>query len=76
LRKRGFYVFPLKEPSFDEAFLVALQFHRGAFLEEYSSEITHGKERVSKRTIRYVEELKSVKKKYELFEFPRDLKPE
>lgn len=76
-KKRGFYIAPLKEPPFDEAFLVALQFHRGAFLEEYSKKgICHGKERVSNRTIRYFEELKSIKLKYELFEFPRDLSPE
>jgi hypothetical protein len=61
-------------PPFDEAFLVALQFHRGAFLEEFAGKgVNVGKERVGKKTRNLVAELKSVKKKYNWFEFPRDL---
>ncbi len=73
--RKGFYLAPASEPPFDEAFLVALQFHRGAFLEEFAGKgVNTGKERVGKRTRNLVAELKSVKEKYRLFQFPRDLK--
>ena len=32
-KKKGTFLAPVREPYFDEAFLIALQFHRGAFLE-------------------------------------------
>jgi hypothetical protein len=73
--REGFYLGPVSKPLFDEAFLVALQFHRGAFLEEFANKgVNAGKIRVGKRTQNLVLELKSVKRKYNLFEFPRDLK--
>jgi hypothetical protein len=69
--RAGFYLAPVSEPPFDEAFLVALQFHRGAFLEEFAKKgINKGKERFNSRTQKYIAELKSVKKPYRLFEFP------
>ena len=72
--RKGFYLAPVSKPPFDEAFLVALQFHRGAFLEEFAGKgVNVGKERVGKRTRNLVAELKSVKRKYGYFEFPRDL---
>ncbi len=73
-KKKGFYVGPVGEPYYDGAFLVALQFHRGAFVEEFSQGINKGKERVSKKAIRYVEELKSIPAEYKYFDFPKDLK--
>jgi hypothetical protein len=57
--KKGRFLAPLKDPYFDEAFLIALQFHRGAFLE--------GSYR---KALRYFEELSSVKKTYGYFTFP------
>lgn len=58
-KKKGSFLAPVNEPAFDEAFLIALQFHRGAFLEGSN-----------KRAERYVEELKSLKKTYNYFTFP------
>jgi len=62
-KKEGFYLAPVKEVAFDEAFLVALQFHRGALEQSNRKQsLRTGK--------RYVEELKSIKKTYGLFQFP------
>jgi hypothetical protein len=74
--KKGFYLAPKSDPAFDEAFLLALQFHRGAFLEEYAYGLKRGNEKLSKKTRSYIQELKSVKRTYQLFVFPQDLKKE
>jgi hypothetical protein len=58
--KKGRFMAPLKEPYFDEAFLTAVQFHRGAFLE--------GSYRKAER---HLEELGSVRKTYCYFKFPK-----
>lgn len=58
-KKKGTFLAPLRAPTFDEAFLVALQFHRGAFLE--------GSFRKAKR---YFGDLGSMEKTYGHFKFP------
>lgn len=64
-KKSGFYLAPVNEVRFDEAFLVALQFHRGAFARASKGQ------RSWQPGKKYVEELKSIKKTYALFEFPQ-----
>lgn len=63
--KSGFCLAPVNDVRFDEAFLIALQFHRGAFARASKGQ------RSWQPGKKYVEELKSIKKTYALFEFPQ-----
>lgn len=62
-KKGGLYLAPMRNVPFDEAFLVALQFHRGAFLEKSK-----------RKAMIYIKDLKGgIKERtYRLYEFPKD----